>query len=345
MIKNEKNYDIHGIVTFKIIDSSNSLMNLFKHINTEYKNFETESTINPDFTIYLGDFTPSNDNTAILDNKYFIKENYFYCTDSYKNAEWNLEMSGFEDGHMKIKIYCKNIYTNMIISGFLVDPLINFKLTEKGLSLVHASCISKDDCGFMFSAQGGGGKTSIALYSVDRGCSFLGDNFAIIDKGLARSFLSPLNIFSFNLAPIVMKNMSHKSKAEYLFKDLLHNVTGLRVVTKINVKEIFPKSLVTNSKLNSVFLLIPKERFRIEEIDKEEMIDHMVANMKLDSFPFLKYMMEYAYMFPESRMASHWSRYEDNLRQNLCSNIETYCVEVPQNYNIQTLEKIYQEIR
>jgi hypothetical protein len=349
LVKREKKYGVHETVSFKVVDNSGFPRHFFGYvlddIYKEYKNFETESMVNPDFTIYIGDFIPSNDNTTIVDNKYFIKYDYFYCTDTYKSAKWKLEMSGFEDGDMKVKIYSENIYTNMVISGLLVDPLINFKLTEKGLSLVHASCISKDGNGFMFTAQGGGGKTSIALYSVERGFNFLGDNFAIIDKGFVRSFLSPLNVFSFNLAPIVMENMSHKSKAEYLFKDLLHKVTGLRVVTKINVKEIFPKSLVASSKLNSVFLLIPKERFRVEEIDKEEMVGHMVANMKLDSFPFLKYMLEYAYMFPESHLATHWNRYEDSLRQNLCNNIATYRVEVPQNYNTYALEKILELIR
>jgi len=115
--------------------------------------------------------------------------------------------------------------------------------------------------------------------------NFMGDNFTILDKGYALSFLSPLNIFSFNLAPVVKKNMKIKSKAEFHLKNILYKTTGLRIVTKINVNEIFTNSLNDKSKLKAIFLLIPKGKFGIVEIDKEELIRHMVANMKLDSFP------------------------------------------------------------
>ena len=233
----------------------------------------------------------------------------------------------------------------MIISGFLIDPLINFKLAEKGYALVHGSCVSKDNHAYLFTAQGGGGKTSTALYAVERGFNFMGDNFTILDKGYALSFLSPLNIFSFNIVPVVKKNMKIKSKAEFYLKNILYKTTGLRIVTKINVKEIFPNSLNDKSKLKTIFLLIPKGKFCIVEIDKDELIRHMVTNMKLDSSPFLKYMMMYSYVFPESRMATHWDRYEENLRRNLNSDITICKVEVPQRYDINTFEKIWSVIQ
>ena len=329
---------------FKIINRNNFLNRLFSTVNLEYKNFETERVNDPELTIYLGDFTPSNQECRILDNHYYVKEDYFYCRDSYKVAKWEFEMSGFESGDTEIRISA-NSFATMIISGFLIDPLINFKLAEKGYALVHGSCVSKDNHAYLFTAQGGGGKTSTALYAVERGFNFMGDNFTILDKGYALSFLSPLNIFSFNLVPVVKKNMKIKSKAEFHLKNILYKTTGLRIVTKINVKEIFTNSLNDKSKLKAIFLLIPKGKFGIVEIDKEELIAHMVANMKLDSFPFLKYMMMYSYVFPESRMATHWDRYEENLRRNLSSDITICKVEVPQRYDINAFEKIWSVIQ
>ena len=253
-------------------------------------------------------------------------------------------MSGFETDNLVVRISA-NTFASMIISGFLIDPLINFKLNEKGYSLIHGSCVSKGSRAYLFTAQGGGGKTSTALYAVERGFDFLGDNFTILDKGCVRSFLSPLNIFSFNLVPVVKKNMGIKSKTEFHLKNILYKMTGLRIVTKINVKEIFPDSLNDKSKVESIFLLIPKEKFDIVEIDKEELIGHMVTNLKLDSFPFLKYMMEYSYMFPESKMATHWDRYEENLRRNLSDHVTIYRVEVPQRYDVKTFEEIWRVMR
>ena len=340
MSKKEKSYSIHDIVTFKIVNKDNSISRFFSNIDLEYKNFKSGEINDPDFTIYFGDFTPSNQECCVLDNEYYVREDYFYCRDSYKTAKWKFEMTGFESGDTKVRIFT-NPFATMVISGFLIDPLINFKMNEKGYSLIHGSCVSKDDLAYLFTAQGGGGKTSTALYAVENGFEFLGDNFTILDKGCVRSFLSPLNIFSFNLVPIVKNNMEIKSKTEFHLKNILYKMTGLRIVTKTNVKEIFTDSLNDESKLKSIFLLMPKEKFDIVEIDKEELIGHMVANMKLDSFPFIKYMMGCSYMFPESRMATHWDRYEENLRRNLSDHVTIYWVEVPQKYDMKTFEEIW----
>jgi len=56
-------------------------------------------------------------------------------------------------------------------------------------------------------------------------------------------------------------------------------------------------------------------------------------------------MMMYSYVFPESRMATHWDRYEENLRRNLNSDITICKVEVPQRYDINTFEKIWSVIQ
>lgn len=340
MNKKEKNYSIHDIVTFKIINKDNFLNGLLSNIDLEYKNFESGEINDPDFTIYLGGFSPSNQECCVLDNEYYVKEDYFYCKDSYKIAKWEFEMSGFESGDTEVRISA-NIFANVMISGFIIDPLINFKMNEKGYPIVHGSCVSKNDHAYLFTAQGGGGKTSTALYSVERGFNFLGDNFVILDKGYVLSFLAPLNTFFFNMAPIVSKNMGIKNKAKLYFIDLLYKITGLGMATKINPKKIFPDSLANNSKLDCVFLLMPREKFEIVEINKEELICYFIANQKLDSFPFIKYMMEYSYMFPESEMATHWQRYEENLKRNLNNDATIYKVEVPQRYDMKTFGNIF----
>ena len=335
---NEKYYSIHNLVTFKTIDKFGFPKSYFNNIEKEYKNFEVKWIENPDLTIDIGDFVPNNGSCTILDSNYYIKRNYFFCSDSHKIAKWKFEMSEFENGSMKVKIFT-NFFASMIISGFLIDPIINYILNKKGYTLIHGSCISDCNGAYLFTSQGGGGKTSIALYSVEKGYNFLGDNFVVLDKGIIRSFLSPLNIFSFNSVPIIMNNMEILSKIEFHLKNLLYKLTRLRLVTKINVKDIFPNSLSDCSKLELIAFLMPKENFGMEEISKEELIGHMVANMKLDSFPFIKYMLLYSYIFSESEMARHWDLYEENLRKNLNDAI-IYKVEVPLKFDMKTFNKI-----
>ena len=344
MSKNEKSYNIHGIVTFKIINKSKILNRPFNNIDLEYKNFESDNSCDPDLTFHIGDFTPSNQECIVLDNEYYVKEDYFYCRDTYKIAKWRFEMSGFENGVMDVRI-STNSFGGMVISGFIIDLLITFKINEKGYPTVHGSSISKDDRAYLFTAQSGSGKTLTALYAVESGFDFLGDDFVILNKNNVLSFLSPLNICSFNYAPIIKKNLGIKSKVKFYLKDVLYKLSGLTIATKINVKDIFSDSLDDKSKLESIFLLIPKEKFDIVEMDKEELIGHMIANMKLDSFPFIKYMMEYSYVFPGSRMAKYWTRYEENLRKNLGDHFTIYRVEVPQRYDMKTFEEIWRVIQ
>ena len=341
----EKSYNIHDIVTFKIVKQINILDNFLSNIDIEYKNFESEKLRNPDFTIYIGNFTSSNRNCYILDDTYFIKEDYLYCKDSYKLAKWKFEMSGFEGGDMTVHI-SNNLIGSMFISP-LIDFLISFKINERGYSLVHSSCVSKNNHAFLFPARSGGGKTVTSLYLTEKGFDFLGDNFIVLDKGNVLSFLSPLNIFTYNLAPIIKNNLRIKNKLILGFKQLVYRMTFgyAKIFTKINVRDVFSNSIINKSKLGSIFLLMPKEEFSIEKISKEELINHLVMNQKLDSLSFLKYMLEYSYMFPDSSMATHWTRYKENLRKNLSKkDIPIYKVEVPQKYDTNVFEKILEVI-
>ena len=340
----EKYYNIHDLVTFKIIKEANILDNLLSNIDTEYKNFETEKLSNLDFTIIIGNFRPSNKDCYILDDTYYIKDDYLYCKDSHKVAKWEFEMSGIEGGDMTVHI-ANNLIGSMFISP-LIDFLICFKMNERGYPLVHGSSVSKNNRAYLFPARSGGGKTVTSLYLVEKGFDFLGDNFVVLDKDNVLSFLSPLNIFSYNLAPIIKNNLKLKTKIILGLKHSIYKMTleYAKIFTKINVNAIFPDSLDDKAKLESIFLLIPKEEYSIEKMDKEELIDHLVMNQKLDSLSFLSYMLEYSYMFPDSNMTTHWHRYRENLRKNLSENIPIYKIEVPQKYDANTFKRIYEVI-
>lgn len=345
MSATEKTYNVHNIITFKIVKETNISDNFLSNLNIEYKNFESEKLSDPDFTIYIGNFTPSNQDCYILDDQYYIKEDYLYCKDSHKVAKWAFEMSGFEEGDIVVHI-SNNLIGSMFISP-LIDFLISFKMNERGYPLVHSSCVSKNNHAYLFPARSGGGKTVTSLYLVEKGFEFLGDNFVVLDKDNVLSFLSPLNIFSYNLAPIIKKNLKLKTEVILNLKHLLYKMTlgYAKVFTKINVQDIFPSSIVDKSKLDSIILLMPKEEFSIEKISKEELISHLVINQKLESLPFLKYMLEYSYMFPDSNMATHWTRYKDNLRKNISDDRLIYKIEVPQKYDLNTFERIYAVIQ
>ena len=91
---NQKNYNIHNIIKFRILrDSEYGLRDL---INLKFSFFEVNEKIdNPDITLNIGKFVPSNEDCYLVDHKYHVKDDYFYCKDAEGKAEWEMEILGF----------------------------------------------------------------------------------------------------------------------------------------------------------------------------------------------------------------------------------------------------------
>ena len=339
----EKYYNVHDIVRFKIMGNVGLLGRLLSW-DAELRDFESTKIANPDFAVYLGKFTPHNQNCYFLDEKYYMKEDYLYCQDSYRYIKWELEMSGFERSDMEVRLNC-NLPGEMFASDLIINHLIWLKLNEKGYPIVHGSGVSKDGKAYIFAGQGAAGKSSIVLNLMEYGFKLLGDHFVVLNNGYVMSFPSPLHIMGFNVTPFIKMNMSLKHKVFFHSNELLYKLTGRGTATKINVNGIFPNSLEDKAKLHSIFLLLPKEKFKAEKIGREDLINHLVMNQKLESFPsFIKYMVEYSYLFPQSNMATYWEHYEENLRRALSPEIEIFKLEVPRRYDAKTLSEILQKV-
>ena len=337
----EKYYSVQDIVTFRIIENIGLLGRLLGR-DSELRDFESIRLVKPDFTVYLGKFSPHNPDCYFIDEKYYVKEDYLYCQDSYRYAKWELEMSGFEQGNMEVHLNC-NLLGKHLASELIINHLIWLKLNEKGYPIVHGSCVSKDGQAYLFAGQGAAGKSTIALNLLERGFKLLGDHFVILNNGYVMSFPLALHIMGFNIVPSIKDNMSLKHKVFFYLNELLYNLTGRGTATKINMKDIFPSLLENKAKLHSIFLLLPKEKFKAERIGREDLISHLVMNQRLESLPsFTKYMTEYSYLFPQSNMATYWEHYEENLRRALSSEIEIYKLEVPRRYDAKTLNEIVQ---
>jgi hypothetical protein len=340
----EKIYSIHKILTFKIVSNEGLLNSIFAPLfgswDIELQGFRSKSITEPDFVVSIDKFNPNNSDCTILDDDYYLKEDYLYCRDHDKYAKWELEVSSFEQGKMEVEIH-PNSFGKMFIPELIVHPLIWFKLNEGGYPVIHASAVSRDGKAYIFAAQGAAGKSTIALSLVEKGAKLLTDHFAILSKDEVLSFPTPFHIMEFNLSPILKNNMSSKNKVLFQLRQLFHHLTGKRIPTKILPRDILSNTLLTDkARLNAVFLLLPKEKLKVQSIGKEELIKHLVANQKLEFFPFIKYMIEYSYLFPQSKMATYWTRYEENLRQALDTTEAFYKVEVPLKYDNETLERI-----
>lgn len=339
----QRSYSIHGIITFKIADNTGLLDRvlapLFASWDIELQGFDRNSVGAPDFVVSIGKFNPNNRSCIIVDDDFHIKEDYLYCRDHYKYAKWQLEMFGFEQNDTMVHIQ-SNLLGKMLMPELLINPLIWLKLTQKGYPVIHASGIVKDTKAFIFAGQGASGKSTVALSLVEKGYELLSDHYLILNKGEALSFPSPLHITDFNITPFIKGKLEARERNAFRLRQLFDKFTGKKVATKVSPQALFPGSVATKAKVHSIFLLLPRGKFKVEKLNKEEFVSHMLANQKLEFFPFTKYMMEYAYLFPRSNMATYWTRYEESLRQSLDIIAPFYKVEVPRKYDDETLGKI-----
>lgn len=338
------NYQIHDIVSFRVVENNPLLGEVSSHIKTEYEDFLALEAKPPDFVVHFGKFTPQSYGCYVLDEKYYVRENYLYCQDYHKYAGWEMEVTGLEEDHQEVRI-SSNIRGSSLIPELLVSSLIWFALNRKGYSLVHASCVGKDSKAYLFSGFGGAGKTIIALSLVEKGFDFMGDHFVILGNGVALSFPSAMHIFDFNLLPSVRNRMRGMDRISLRLKNLIHRVSRIRLVTKISPAEIFSDSRVDRAEPVSVFLLNPGSELVSRKINKEHLIRCITAQQKLECLPFSKYWLEYAYMFPRSQVARCWHRYQENLDKALADTIPLFELEVPTKYSETTLNDICQMIR
>ena len=337
-----KCYNIHNVVKFKIIDRHNNVKNFLSHLDKAYSYFEVKNVKKPDFVVNIGPFKENNKNAHFLDERYYVKKNYLFCKDSYKKAKWKLQINGFEKEMMNVDVDV-NIFGQMFIPGYIVDPLIRLKMSEKRKHMIHAACVSKDDSGYIFAARSGVGKTIISLFFVEKGFNFLGDNWIILNNSKTLNYPCPLNVFTYNINEFIAEKLSYSTKIWLELKGLLFKLTGgyAKIFTPVEVQKIIPDSIVKKSRNKTLFFLSKGKRVDIRTNNKkDDIISQLVTSSMFEMFPFFIYMLEYSYSFPESKISLFWENMKRDIKEYL-KKVKFYEISVPERITTSDLNKIY----
>jgi hypothetical protein len=314
----------------------------------QYKIYLSEEDEKSDFVVIIKNFNPDINDCLILDDKYYIKYNYFYSNDKRKFAEWKLEIRNFDEGTIFVYLSV-NFWGNLSVAVNLIDFLIHFKMAEKGIPLIHASGALIDSKAYVFAGRSGCGKTTIITYLLEKEYSYFGDNFVVLNEGNVCNFISPLNLFSYNMTPLIKNNLKYIDKIEMFCKNALYKLSGgyIKIFTKMNLSEILPDKIAKSAKLNGIYLLIPAKEFTAAKISRNELIEHLVYNQQLEfmHLPLLNYLSAYAYVFPESKIHEHWDHYRTALEKSIPENITIFRITTPLRPGNTVVEKIINLIK
>jgi len=337
-------YNIHNIIKFEVVDKrkyfEKKIDSFYNHF-TYYRDYSDSENL--DFIINISDFSPKNEGCRVLDGKYYVKEGYIFCEDTKKFSKWKIEISNLDSSPTLIKISTNFLGSISTLSNFS-EFLVHLKMTEKGYPLIHASGVLIEKKGIVFASRSGGGKTTIATYLMGKGFKYFGDNFLILNNSNIYNFLSPLNIYRYNLTPLIKEHLSFKNKLSLSIKNFISLISGryIKLSTELNLFSIVPEQIAIDGKLDTLLWIIPKRDFSIDMITKKELIDHLIYNQQIEfmHMPFLNYLYAYAYVFPDSKIGNHWKIYEDSLTNAIGNNIKIMKVEVPLKYNDSVIDEI-----
>lgn len=355
------NYNIHNILKFQIIREGKSGFN--ELFNLRFSCFEVERVEKPDIVLNIGHFVPSNEDCYLVDHKYYIKDNYFYCRESEGKARWEVEIKGWEQGDAVINFHLSRQFqpnpVDMLRVPFFLPQafllrIIEHKLGEKGYFLTHSAAISKGDKAYLLSGRAGGFKTSLCMDFVRRaGFDCLGDDRVILYEDKVFGFLMNSAMFEFMAERLPDETHFGALKQAQFVSRYLRTGRGKAGENK-------PKS----AKLKALLLVAKSNRLDNKQVNFEpisrsslkEVVNSLLLSTRLEDFcgmgmpsfgissaPFLRYMLAYTFVFPKSSVATQEKRLAERLRVSL-ENIPIYRVEIPSEYSSDTFNQIHEFI-
>lgn len=349
----ERYYNIHNLLKFKIVSKRNCIRS-FEDINYFFSYFETERFTDEDILLRVGEFSPNNTNCKIIDHKYYIKDNYFYCKDQEGNITWEVEINGFEKGKAIIKFHshCRRIeqllLPEYLAQNIILRPLIELKLLEKGYVVIHGLGLAEDKNSILIAARGGAHKTRTIMDALKlKEAKLIGDDRLIIGEG-GKVYSYPLFL---KLVLFRMKNL--QSEKISVIRDRISMIAYLYGGADENVK----KYVKDESNFANLVLVQRKEgcascnEYVPRKITLNECCDRLTNSSKMEMFssglqsmgfvPFYKYMQAYSFIFPTGLVGNYWERYNTKL-QVILANTDIFDLSIPENYTSNLLRYYFE---
>lgn len=334
------NYNIHNILSFQI--NRKRCRDLIKDINLPYSYFETEDIEKPDIILNIGDFIPGNRDCYVVDNKWYIKPDYIYCSEYIGKIKFDIEIIGIDSSPTIINI---NTNISKISQLFLPSVLpqyvalrsvIDYKLLCKGFLSIHAAGVVNEKGAIIFLGRGGTFKTSISMdYIRNLNYKFLGDDRIIINKNNAFSYPVHNKLFDYRLNKMKNEDYSLFDKYKYIFYQRFNQCISKYIVDKVNFSSLY---LIAKSNGND----IKAEKLLKKDVATKALKSHKMENIGGPvimgiSKGLYEYFTAYSYVFPYSRIARYWDNYKSMLTEFLYAD-KYYEISLPRVYTDSTFE-------
>lgn len=357
-----QNYNIHDILKFRMCSDRKFGFRALQ--NLRFSCFEVEQVEKPDIVLNIGKFTPSNENCYLVDHKYHIRDNYFYCRDSEGKVGWEVEIKGLEQGDTVINLHLSKQFQKQpadllriplfFPQAFLLR-IIEHKLSTTGYFLTHSAAVSKDNQAYLLSGRAGGFKTSLCMDFIRRGgFTCLGDDRVILQQD--RVFGFPINsaIFEFMVKRLPDETHFGLLKQVQFAAGYIRGKYGKGGGNEAKSGKLKALLLITRSngaKTSKQVNFEPIPQSSLQQIVESILISNRLEDFLgmgmpgfgISSGPFLRYMLAYSFVFPDSLVAT-WERDMARILRNILEDIPVYRVEIPPDYSPDIFDQVHQFI-
>jgi hypothetical protein len=248
---------------------------------------------------------------SLEEGQYLAGPDTLVIQDSYKLARWRAAIHGLDKNETTV-IICPNVFGYLFVGGYIIDALIRIKMLDTGGVFLHAGAVTNGTCGIVMAARSGSGKTILTSALVSDGWSTLGDNFVIIRDGRVLSFLSRVNLFSYNLTPEIAQRLNRGQLRAIRLKQMLYTLSlgYAKIFTPVAAPVVYGNNVAPSAPFTHCMLLLKADRLRVAAAGRESLVKSLIRNNQLDTLPFHTYLTAYSYANPRSPAARYWERSE-----------------------------------
>lgn len=242
-------YNLNGLVEVRVDGPERYL----RYFDNEYQRIGLPGDAEgaPVVTLFICDELPKLPVETIRFKKLFT---FRYCT-------WVLDTEApriYFERHWLDRFYLTPL--GAFIQCQLLEPLIYWKLLERGVLFMHAAGVAKDGKAHVFPAHGGTGKTTRAISLLQQGYELLGDDLLMIDAetGTVYPYARPLHLFAYNLRSLeVPLSVRLAIRAKDALRFVLGAITRQRflISTRVHIDELMPVKFGEPAALSSLTFL------------------------------------------------------------------------------------------
>ena len=276
-------------------------------------------------------------------------DSIFFTSHRHKLSFWRILIEGLTQDLTTIYFDGDPFFSSELLMMLILEPLIAYKLSQKGGLVIHASALSINGNGALFTGDTGIGKTSILLHLLQNESTqyYSDDQTFVIDNNI-HAYPVPIG-FRKHLVDTHSIAASQRDYAILVFYNIINRLLSyypnltLRIPSnKVVFTSGFRVHAGSIAPLKHVFILeVTHDKPKIQQISGSQAY-HKILHTNRSNEDKLKIFYDYFNRYDKSAADAAWDKFAHNLQVlTHRPKIAFYSVELNKKYDYsETLDEI-----